>query len=70
MTTTLGSSLNSTLGSSLNSTLGSSLTSTLGSSLNSGAESPLINDDISSPFEPITAIILSTGAVEPSSIPI
>ena len=62
--------------SSLTSGFGSSLTSGFGSSLTSGFGSsfivllPLIIDEISSPFAPITAIILSTGAVEPSSIPI
>ena len=56
-------------GSSLTSGFGSSLTSGFGSSLTSKSEF-LRNEEISSPFEPIIAIILSTGAVDPSSIPI
>ena len=55
-------------GSSFTTGAGSSFTTGAGSSFTIGV-SLLTISEISSPLEPIIAIILSTGAVDPSSIP-
>ena len=65
----MGSSFTIGVGSSFTAGVGSSFTAGVGSSFTAGV-SLLIILEISSPLEPIIAIILSTGAVDPSSIPI
>ena len=64
-----GSGSSFATGSGSSSTTGSGSSSTTGSGSSFTTLLPLIIDEISSPFDPMTAIILSTGAVEPSSIP-
>ena len=63
-----GSSFTTGAGSSFTTGAGSSFTIGAGSSFTIGV-SLLTISEISSPLEPIIAIILSTGAVDPSSIP-